>query len=73
MNPDLHKIKLEFAQYISSRLGISVDDAFSQIIIPKNINRGIFSFPCFKVSKIKNISPNELAKQLCGNNGQRES
>lgn len=60
----LTRIKTEFVNQISKLTNQEVSFVNSLIQTPPNVSLGVFSFPCFQLSKILKQSPNIIAESI---------
>ncbi len=57
--------KQRLAELLSEKIeNLTVDDIYSDLEVPKNVDMGDYSFPCFKLAKVFRKAPNMIAEQL---------
>ena len=62
--------KHELALKISAALNIDINEIEEAIEIPANAEMGDYSYPCFKLAKLKKKAPNMIAQELAASLGE---
>lgn len=60
----LEKIKSEIIEAVAKAVGSDIDRSKLEITQPPEASMGDFSVPCFALTKILRISPNQIAQEL---------
>lgn len=61
----MKNFKLEVAKLLNSKItDLSVDEIYSMIEVPANVEMGDYAFPCFKLAKVLRKAPPMIAQDI---------